>query len=152
MISGWLITSSPQLRPEAHSSASSAAQRRVVSFLSVPWCAVLCRGEFHVIPEVPSWFSLAHHQLRSAQRTPALAQQRSVVQCRAGACPTLAMPLSAVLLCGAVPVPCCVLFAVLFLNGSIIRSVIPPALLLYAPGATCSITTKMLSQLSSAQI
>ena len=43
MISGWLITSSAQLRPAAHSSArsaSSAAQRRVVPFPCVAWCAL----------------------------------------------------------------------------------------------------------------
>ena len=42
MISAWLITSSAQLRPAAHSSASSAAQRRAVLFPGLPCRALPC--------------------------------------------------------------------------------------------------------------
>ena len=90
-------------------------------------------------------------RLRSEERAAAPAQQRSAVQCRAGRCPTvpsraLQVPCRAVLChavpccamrCHAVPcaVPSCVLcYLYFFFTPSIIRSVIPPILLLYEPG------------------
>ena len=72
----------------------------------------------------PYDFRLALNIISSAP--PSSAQQRSAVQWRSLACP--GVPCRAVRYC------CAMLF------GVVIRSVIPPVLLLYVPGTICSIT------------
>ena len=66
--------------------------------------------------------SAAHSSARSAAYV-ALAQQRSTVQYRSLACP--GVPCRAVRYCCAM------------LCGVVVRTVIPPVLLLYAPGTIC---------------
>ena len=85
--------------------------------VAVSCCAVV--RSYHTRCPFLFWLGASSStRLRSAERTTALAHQHSAVQFHAGPC--RALPCPAVRYCSAVlcnAVPCCVLFAVLFIHA-----------------------------------